>query len=100
MRLVTFNHDWADEFSPYGFAIMTEEEFTKFREYYSKPRTWFFGTNEGFEDEVLFPGCTVTEIYPKDVDTLKRVFNLKDSDWRYLGAGLFPSQPKDDDENL
>lgn len=94
MKLVVFDRDWADEFSPFGFAIMDAKEFDEFREYYSKPQEWSFGTNEGFEDEVLIGGCEVTDISQEETDILIRLFKLPDYKWDYRRAGLFPNKPE------
>lgn len=98
MKLVIFERDWADEFSPFGFAVMTEAEFEEFKTHYSEPRDWFFGTNEGFEAEngdVLFEGCKVKDITKEQAVILTNLFNLKKYDWSYLDIGLFPGKPGD-----
>ncbi len=103
MKLVIFERDWADEFSPYGFAIMTEEEFEKFKEHYSKPQTWYFGTNEGFEKEnedILFDDCTVKDITQEEADSIIKLFDLKSYIWCWgHEAGLFPRKPDEDDDD-
>jgi len=54
--LVTFEADWADEFSVYGFKVydlesweLTKKEFLA-AEYYS---SYYFGTNEGWDDDEI-----------------------------------------------
>ncbi len=99
MKLVIFDRDWADEFSPFGFAVMTEAELEEFKKYYSEERTWYFGTNEGFEDEILFNNYAikVQDITQEEADTLIRLFNLKTSSWSYADAGLFPGKPDEEE---
>lgn len=99
MKLVVFDKDWADEFSPFGFAVMNPAEFEEFNNHYSTPQDWYFGTNEGYEDEVLINGCTITEISQDEADILARVFNLKKYAWGYLEAGLFPAKPEEIEED-
>lgn len=102
MKLVVFDRDWADEFSPFGFAIMTDEEFVVWSTYYSKPQDWYFGTNEGYEDEVLyepnskFHPTKVKDITQEEVDVITKVFDLKKLSYKYLEAGLFPSKPEEE----
>jgi hypothetical protein len=60
--LVKFDRDWADEFSPAGLLIVTESEKELYEKWLEKPRSWYFGTNEGFEDEDLKDGFTFTAI--------------------------------------
>lgn len=94
MKLVTFDKDWADEFSPYGFAIMNEATFLRFKETYSKPQSWFFGSNEGYEAEdgdILFDGCTVKDITQDEADTIVRLFGLRvPTPFYAVTEGLFP----------
>lgn len=97
MKLVTFERDWADEFSPFGFAVMSEGDLEKFREYYSKPQDWYFGTNEGFDAEVLMDAIKVTDITQEEADTLTRLFGLQGNTWSYADKGNFPSPPETDD---
>jgi hypothetical protein len=72
--LVKFNLDWADEFSAEGFAIATEEEYKAAVEYYSEPRTWYFGTNEGWEDEEIAEGFSSVEITEDEKAVLEKLF--------------------------
>ncbi len=100
MKLVIFDMDWADEFNAFGFAVMTDAEFKAFSDHYSKPRSWGFGTNEGFEDEVALSGCTVKDITDAEAETLKKLFELRgDTDWAWSDRGQFPSKPDPDDED-
>lgn len=97
MKLVVFDRDWADEFSPFGFGIMTEEEYQEWLAYYSQPQSWGFGTNEGYDEEVLADGCKVTDITQDEAEVLTRLFGLKKYEWTYLEAGLFPGKPDVED---
>ena len=101
MKLVTFERDWADEFSPFGFAIMHGTEFEEFKAYYSVPRDWGFGTNEGFDQEIAFESCKVKDITEEEAERLILLFNLpQPNDWRYLERGLFPPKPELEDEEV
>jgi hypothetical protein len=71
--LVKFSSDWADEFTAEGIAIMSSEEWEKLRERVKDPITWNFGTNEGWEDELLDDSFTVTEITDEEAETLQRL---------------------------
>jgi hypothetical protein len=71
MQLVKFSSDWADEFTAEGFALMTDEEAETHKEYFSKPRTFFFGTNEGWEDEEF--EFTYTEVTEEEAALLKKL---------------------------
>lgn len=54
MLLVKWSCDWADEFQTEGFKIFTEDEWNEFKSKmtaYSGHLTWYFGTNEGYDDE-------------------------------------------------
>lgn len=96
MKLVIFDRDWADEFSPFGFAVMTDDEYTEWYKYYSEPQDWYFGTNEGYDDEVLATGCKVSDITDAEADVITRTFSLKKLSYTYLEAGLFPPKPEEE----
>lgn len=53
MILVKFSSDWADEFTVAGFKVIEEDKLEAFKEAAELPHTWYFGTNEGFEDEIF-----------------------------------------------
>jgi len=84
--LVKFNHDWADEFSVYGFAIMSQHEFDVLKEF-SKNMNWYFGTNEGWEDEDLSDGFSAQEISARDEYSLRLLFPELNRD----SYGIFPN---------
>lgn len=100
MKLVIFERDWADEFSPFGFAIMRPEEYEEFRQAYANPREWYFGTNEGFtaEDDTL-EGIKVKDITQVEADRLIELFNVPAYAWNYRSVGLFPPKPEEDMED-
>ncbi|ASZ74598.1 hypothetical protein KHO57_gp023 [Mycobacterium phage Phabba] len=61
--LITFSRDWADEFNVDGFKVVdTLAEAADYKSHFEKPRTYYFGTNEGWEDEVMVDSFTITEI--------------------------------------
>lgn len=101
MKLIIFERDWADEFSPFGFAIMDEAEFEVFKAYYSKPQTWYFGTNEGFDKEhgkILFEACKVKDISKEDADKLIQLFGIPNYAWDWTASkGLFPAKPDEEE---
>lgn len=72
--LAKFSLGWADETHEEGFAIFTPEEWEIQKEKLSEPRTFYFGTNEGWEDEVFLDSIRTIEITQEDYDVLKRLF--------------------------
>jgi hypothetical protein len=92
--LVTFEMDWADEFSVYGFRVMEREEWNKLKEAISTCESfeWQFGTNEGWEDEDgsdFIRGYSVKDL----TDTEAELFKTKLAPKNYLGNyqfGIFP----------
>lgn len=58
--LAIFSKDWADEFSAEGMCLFTENEWKRYKEEVKKiPATsFFFGTNEGWDD---IPGAELLE---------------------------------------
>lgn len=111
MKLVTFNCSWADEFNAEGFAVFTDEDWVKAEEYLSQPREWYFGTNEGWEDEVFLDSCNVQDITEEEAATLCKLFPdlvRKTHSFEYQGKtrtyttggdyGIFPPITSDDDE--
>jgi hypothetical protein len=73
-HLVTFRRDWADEFDVYGFAIYSQEQVDALREWASTERTDWFGTNEGWEDEVLIDSFQFQEITDEEAAVIGRFF--------------------------
>lgn len=60
--LLKFNKDWADEFNVHGFRIVDEEQFNSLNEKLSDNEeefNFYFGTNEGWDDD----GGTVGEVW-------------------------------------
>lgn len=53
--LITFESDWSDEFTVYGFCIMPKDQWLNFQEKlheyfkYDNYLDWYFGTNEHIE---------------------------------------------------
>lgn len=96
MKFVAFSRDWADEFTVYGFALMTTEEWNDYQAKLTKcdNLTWYFGTNEGYDDERgyhFLEDMEVSDVTPEEVESLKRIFKLRKSDWEaYMTWGHFP----------
>ncbi len=81
--LVKFDADWADEFNCYGFSIMPETVWKKYKEDLKKlewPQERYFGTNESFNwetrDEHL-KDFKVKKISEKESEGLAKLFGLK-----------------------
>ena len=81
--LVKEYHDWADEFSTYGFAIYEKEKFyedLKFlEENWREDTELYFGTNEAMEWESfedLKRGLEVLEITEEEAEVFKK-FGMK-----------------------
>jgi hypothetical protein len=71
--LVSFNRDWADEFSPAGLAIYTQSQLDKL-EACIEEVSWYFGTNEGYEEgDLSFSDFSVTPITQEEEATLARL---------------------------
>jgi hypothetical protein len=72
--LVSFNCDWADEFSAEGLAIITEEQKANLETNVGKT-DWFFGTNEGWEADCGpdLTDFTFTEITDEEEATLRKL---------------------------
>lgn len=89
--LLTFNEDWADEFSPFGFSIMAQEEWDLKRNVLESLRdielSWYFGTNEGYEEKGSFflDSIKVKPISKEEVETLETLFGSN-----MYAYGLFP----------
>lgn len=73
--LIQFSRDWADEFNVDGFKVVdTMAEAAEYKQHFAKPRTYYFGTNEGWEDEILDESITITEITDDEAELLKKLF--------------------------
>ena len=76
--LITFSRDWADEFNVYGFKVVDSmAEAAEFKAHFAKPRTYYFGTNEGWEDEILDESITITEVSDHEAATLCRLLGVE-----------------------
>lgn len=64
--LAKFEKDWADEFSVSGFVTLNQEEKDEWdrlvAERGDEPAIFFFGTNEGWEDDTVSRFCDSWEI--------------------------------------
>ena len=79
--LLKFQKDWADAFYAEGFMIMEDEEYELFSKAMKSVKdrwcSWYFGTNEGFEDITygeLFESVEVTPLNPGQAMILKDLF--------------------------
>lgn len=72
--LVKFTRDWADEFDIDGFVVLDAEGAERLKEHFSQPRTVWFGTNEGWDDEVLIDSFTFVEITDEEAVVINRLF--------------------------
>lgn len=95
-KFVTFESDWADEFTVYGFRIFTNEEWETYKKElheHSGSLSFYFGTNEGWDEETadhFLSNMTATDISEDDVAKLVEIFNLKKAWKDYLEWGTFP----------
>lgn len=96
MKFVSFSRDWADEFNAYGFALMTDDQW-KLYESELKSRnslSYFFGTNEGWEDETgqsFLDDMEVSDITDDQAKFLTEIFKLTQYSWEnFLSWGQFP----------
>lgn len=92
--LVTFSKDWADEFSAEGLAIMTDEQFDKLK-IWAENANWYFGTNEGWDDEDISRGFSAAEITDEEEAVLIKLIPdlaVKYA-WQTIGSfGQFPAR--------
>ncbi|MBB3752641.1 hypothetical protein FHT44_005153 [Mycolicibacterium sp. BK634] len=72
--LVKFSRDWADEFDISGFVITTTEEVDALKECFSTEQTRYFGTNEGWEDEILIDSFGFFEITDLQAAVINQLF--------------------------
>lgn len=88
--LITYNFDWADEFSVEGFGVYTVEQWNEvkqsIKQYIENGNYEFsFGTNEylefsTFEDWEI--GINTEPISDLEAESLIKLFRLSDNDWR------------------
>jgi len=75
--LVVFDRDWADEFDVSGIKIMSQEEVDELKTQLENSPSWYFGTNEGFEDgELSVDDFTFTPITPEDEISFVKLLSL------------------------
>lgn len=82
--LIKFRCDWADEFDVKCFAAYTnttlEEQKVRIQKRLDTGGGFYFGTNEGFEDDDLsIHDYTFTEISDEEYEFLKRNFSSYDN---------------------
>lgn len=73
--LVTFKHNWADEFDAEGFSICDEIEKQNILENAKNGVSFYFGTNEGWEDgEDISSGFNFEPITDEEEQVLRKLF--------------------------
>ena len=108
--LIKFSRDWADEFQAEGFRVVdSPEEADEVKRVWSKARTFFFGTNEGWEAEhqtgkgyihgptygVLANAMTFEPITDEEAESLRRLFGLTNG---ISSFGIIPTYWDDDED--
>lgn len=95
--LAEFNKDWADEFSAEGFFVLNETEYLLEQELATKyadvPVHFNFGTNEGWEDELVRDFASeykYTEITEDEYNTIRKVFGFDRPQAYYKRFGIAP----------
>lgn len=89
-HLVIFQRNWADEFDVVGFKIVaTYAEVDEIREHFSTKQSDYFGTNEGWEHELLLDSFTFKEITDKEAALLESLFSGRQG----LDGALFGHVP-------
>ncbi len=86
--LVEFNHNWADECDVHGLAIMDEKLYNTILKF-AKNATYYFGTNEGWEDEDLTEGLKVLSNDPSFIADIAMVLSFSEYNG-YQTWGNFP----------
>lgn len=90
MYLVGFNCGWADEFDVYGLGILEHDQYMKLLDW-SKSATYYFGTNEGWEDEDLSSCFTILTSNEDEILTVKKILPFRDNVWSpFPTYGNFP----------
>ena len=91
MKLVKFSRDWSDEFEAEGFCVLLDEEWEKFSDFVEKNPdalvSFWFGTNEGWEDETIesFYDCyKVVSLFYEEEKMLQDFFG------RFINFGICP----------
>lgn len=96
MKFVAFSRGWADEFTAYGFAIMEDKQWDEYKAELEgrDSLSYYFGTNEGWDDEPgtdYLSSMEVTDITSDQAAFLADTFKLKMYTWdRFLSWGQFP----------
>ncbi len=80
--LISFSKDWADEFDVYGFKVYDWVEWyrleTALRVIGDKYIGWYFGTNEGWDDDTInmhLDDFDITDLSDTDAMVLKNLFD-------------------------
>lgn len=93
--LVQWSKDWADEFNTDGFIVTTKTYWDKYFSKFLKLNSvsFYFGTNEGWEDEdpqEFARGYTVSKIDKDQVKTLIQLFGKAYDEDLFVNFGTFP----------
>lgn len=93
--LVNWSKDWADEFNTDGFIVTTEKFWNRYLAKLLKldSVSFYFGTNEGWEDEdpeEFARGYTVSKIDKDQVKTMIKLFGKAYNEDLFVDYGIFP----------
>lgn len=96
VKLLKFNGNWADEINLYGMKLVTNEQLDGLEWGLvvdgDKPCNWYFGTNEGFDNDEtwkdLWADVEVIDVSDEELNILtKTIFGTS------TVYGLFPPFP-------
>ncbi len=101
--VIKFSSDWADEFDAECFCAVpnttVEEQKAFIQKRLDAGGGFYFGTNEGFEDdELTMRDYEFSEISDEEYETFKRVFGVSYDGSVSFGTGTGAFAPKDPDE--
>lgn len=91
--LLILTCDWADEFDVAGFMLLDESRngrFIQFKqkylEFFNKNHTWYFGTNEGWDDDDGFKYKIIEhkQITEEEYNTLNKLFGTSFGQFPWL----------------
>lgn len=103
--LIKFSSDWADEFQVECFAAYTnttvEEQTARIQKKLDTDGGFYFGTNEGFEDDQLtINDYEIIAISEQEYEFLKRHFSSYDGKVEFgTGTGAFEDSDDEFDED-
>lgn len=98
VKLLKFHGNWADELDVFGMKLVTQEQFESIQRGLtvngSDRSGWYFGSNEGFDDETwndLWANVTVMELNDEDLNVITR--NIFGGSGSKITYGNFPPFP-------